>query len=466
MLFSSISFIYYFLPVMLILYFLTPRKFKNVVLLLGSLLFYFAGEPKYTVLLLISTLVDFTHSKIIVKHRGSKKAKWALISSITLNLLMLCVFKYADFIVLNINTIMDTAIPLPNLKLPIGISFFTFQTMSYTIDVYRNEAKVQNSIIGLATYVSLFPQLIAGPIVRYKTISEELNNRVHSFDNFSYGVRRFIFGLGKKVLIANSLGEFAEMIYYTNDVSVLYYWITAFAYALQIYYDFSGYSDMAIGLGRMFGFNFLENFNYPYISKSISEFWRRWHMSLGQWFRDYVYLPLGGNRVSKLKWFRNIAVVWFLTGLWHGASWNFVIWGSLFAVILVIEKFILLKYLEKSKIISHFYVVIVITLSFVIFRNDSLVEISHHFRSMFGFEGLPIFSHESIYYLKSYLLTFAIAAIGATPVAKQIISNLRSNSILEKIINVFEPFACMIILLVVTGYLVDSSFNPFLYFRF
>lgn len=466
MLFSSISFIYYFLPVFLILYYLTPKKFKNLILLLGSLLFYFAGEPKYTALLLISTVVDFTHSKVIVKHRGTKKAKLALISSITINLLILMVFKYSDFFISNINNLFDLSLTLPNLRLPIGISFFTFQTMSYTIDVYRNEAKVQNSIIGLGTYVSLFPQLIAGPIVRYKTISKELNNRIHSYDNFAYGISRFIIGLGKKVLIANSLGEFAEMIYLTNDISVIYYWITAIAYSFQIYYDFSGYSDMAIGLGRMFGFHFLENFNYPYISKSISEFWRRWHISLGQWFRDYVYLPLGGNRVSKIKWFRNIAVVWFLTGLWHGASWNFVLWGMLFALILIVEKYILLEYLIKSKILSHIYVVITIILSFVIFRNDSVTEIMIHFKSMFGLNDIPLSSHESMYYLKSYFMTFVIATLGAIPMMKQLVEKIKGNHIGKIVLKIIEPIFYMIILLIVTGYLVDSSFNPFLYFRF
>jgi alginate O-acetyltransferase complex protein AlgI len=466
MLFSSISFIYYFLPVILIIYYLTPRRFKNLILLLSSLLFYFAGEPKYTALLLISTAVDFTHSKIIVKHRGTKKAKWALISSICINLAMLGVFKYSDFVVSNLNNLFSLSLVLPNLRLPIGISFFTFQTMSYTIDVYRNEAKVQNSIIGLGTYVSLFPQLIAGPIVRYKTISEELNNRIHSYENFAYGVSRFLVGLAKKVLIANSLGEFAEMIYLTNDISVFYYWITAIAYSLQIYYDFSGYSDMAIGLGRMFGFHFLENFNYPYVSKSISEFWRRWHISLGQWFRDYVYLPLGGNRVSQIKWFRNIVIVWFLTGLWHGASWNFVIWGMLFALLLIVEKYYLLTYLRRTKILAHLYVIISVILSFVIFRHDSITEIMIHFKSMFGLNGIPLSSHESIYYFKSYFVTFVIAIIGATPVVKQSLEKIKGNHIGKMGLKLLEPIFYVIVLLIITGYLVDSSFNPFLYFRF
>jgi alginate O-acetyltransferase complex protein AlgI len=292
-----------------LLYYLTPKKHKNLTLFIGSLAFYFAGEPKYILLLLFSTLVDYTHSLIIVKHRGTTRAKGALISSIVINLSMLGFFKYVDFMIGNINALFSSHIQLLGISLPIGISFFTFQTMSYTIDIYRNEAEIQKSPLGLGTYVALFPQLIAGPIVRYKTISKQLVTRTHSFDDFSYGIHRFTLGLGKKVLIANPLGELAVMIQTTTDPSIAFYWMSAIAFSLQIYFDFSGYSDMAIGLGRMFGFHFLENFNYPYISKSISEFWTRWHMSLSQWFRDYVYIPLGGNRGGRLNWFRNILIV-------------------------------------------------------------------------------------------------------------------------------------------------------------
>ena len=379
---------------------------------------------------------------------------------------MLVFFKYSDFMIININALFNANITLLHLELPIGISFFTFQTMSYTIDVYRNEADVQDSIIGLGTYVALFPQLIAGPIVRYKTIAEELKTREHSFDNFSYGISRFVIGLSKKVLIANSLGELAEMIYFTKEVSVLFYWISAVAYALQIYYDFSGYSDMAIGLGRIFGFHFLENFNYPYISKSISEFWRRWHISLGNWFRDYVYIPLGGNRVSTIKWFRNILIVWFLTGFWHGASWNFILWGMLYGAVLIIEKFVLMKYLNKSRIISHVYVVIFTVLAFVIFRNDSLIEVSKHFKSMFGLMDIPVSTKETIYYLKSYSMIFILGIVGATPLLKNFITKLKNHYLIHKLMNGLEPFVYIGLLLIITGYLVDSSFNPFLYFRF
>lgn len=457
MLFSSISFIYFFLPIILILYYLTPRKYKNLTLLLGSLLFYFLGEAGYTFLLLASTFIDYCHSKIIVKHRGTKKAKIALISSIVMNLSMLIFFKYADFMVENINVLLGLNIPLLKVHLPIGISFFTFQTMSYTIDVYRNEAEVQHSMIGLGTYVSLFPQLIAGPIVRYKTIAESLESRNHSFHIFAYGVRRFIIGLAKKVLLANTLGELAQMVNYSHDLSILYYWMSAFAYSLQIYFDFSAYSDMAIGLGKMFGFHFLENFNYPYISKSITEFWRRWHMSLGQWFRDYVYIPLGGNRVSKKRWFFNIFFVWFLTGFWHGAEWNFIVWGLLFSFLLIVEKLWLSKYLKGP--LSHVYVILVITISFVIFRYD-LKDAFDYVKSMFGLSAIPLTSNEALYYLKSYKLLFLVAIIGSTP----LLSNLLAKY--EKVIAFFEPLVLMGILLVTTGYLVDSSFNPFLYFRF
>lgn len=466
MLFSSISFIYYFLPIVLIIYYICPRKHKNLFLMFASLCFYFVGEPVYILLLLLSTVVDYTHSKIIVKHRGCKKAKAALISSIMINLSMLAVFKYADFFVMNINMIFSTTFTLPRLALPIGISFFTFQTMSYTVDVYRGEAKVQNSIVGLGTYVSLFPQLIAGPIVRYKTIAEELVDRKHNYEHFSYGVKRFVIGLSKKVLIANTLGELAEMIYHTNDVSVLYYWITALAYALQIYFDFSGYSDMAIGLGRLFGFHFLENFNYPYISKSITEFWRRWHISLGQWFRDYVYIPLGGNRKGTFIWYRNIVIVWFLTGLWHGASWNFVIWGMVFAVLLVIEKKALLLYLNKSRILSHIYVLFIVIVSFVIFKNDSFDIMIDQLKSMFFLTDIPLSSKEAVYYLKSYLYAFILAGLGATPLVNQTIKRLKGHDVINNILKYIEPVVIMVLLIIVTGYLVDSSFNPFLYFRF
>ncbi|HHX62548.1 MAG TPA: MBOAT family protein, partial [Epulopiscium sp.] len=356
-----------------------------------------------------------------------------------------------------------TNIGLLRLALPIGISFYTFQTMSYTIDVYRGEVKPQKNPFDFATYVALFPQLIAGPIVRYKTIAEEIEKRTHSIDKVAYGAKRFVIGLSKKVLIANSLGELNMIAISTKQNSVLFYWIGAVAFALQIYFDFSGYSDMAIGLGRIFAFHFLENFNYPYISKSITEFWNRWHMSLGTWFKDYLYIPLGGNRGSKAKWFRNIFIVWFLTGFWHGASWNFIVWGLYFGVILVLEKMFLKKLFGKiPALFSHIYVLFIVLISFVIFNSDSMSGISIYMKGMFGFLKIPTWNTESVYYLKSYAVTIIMAVIGATPVIKNMFSKYKEN----KMGTFLEPIVYVFLLLITTGYLVDSSFNPFLYFRF
>lgn len=467
MLFSSISFIYYFLPTVFLLYFAVPNKYKNLVLLICSLSFYFLGEPKYTVILVFSTVVDYVHSIVIDKNRGKKAAKVALASSIVINLSILGFFKYSDFFLENINFIFSTNYKLLNLTLPIGISFFTFQTMSYTIDVYRNEAKIQKNPLELATYISLFPQLIAGPIVRYKTVAEEINSRKHTYDLFAYGVKRFVIGLGKKVLIANQLGELHQIAINSSSPSVLFYWMGAVAFSLQIYFDFSGYSDMAIGLGRIFGFHFLENFNYPYISKSISEFWTRWHMSLGTWFKDYLYIPLGGNKVSKYKWLRNIFIVWFLTGFWHGASWNFVLWGLYFGIIIASEKLFFKNILTKiPSAFRHFYVLFVIVISFVIFNNENLSGMFDYFRGMFGFLDIPSINTESLYYLKSYSVVFIISIIGSTPLIRNFFASGYENKIINKIMNVSEPIYLIIIMIITTGYLVDSSFNPFLYFRF
>lgn len=466
MVFSSITFLYYYLPMIIIAYYLTPYKWKNITLFIASLLFYFLGEPKFTIILIISILVDYSHSIVIVKFRGTKKAKIALISSIVINLSLLAFFKYSDFLISNVNNILQKDIPLLGLSLPIGISFFTFQTMSYTIDVYREEAQKADSLLGLGTYVALFPQLIAGPIVRYKTVASEIVSRQHNFKNFSYGIQRFIIGLGKKVLIANTLGELSLMAKTTTDPSVLFYQIGAITFALQIYFDFSGYSDMAIGLGRIFGFHFLENFNYPYISKSISEFWNRWHMSLGSWFKDYVYIPLGGNRKGRLRNILNILLVWFLTGLWHGASWNFIIWGLFLGLFIICEKLFLLKLLEKTpKIVNHLYVVLVIVFSFVIFNNDTLASIVLYVKGMFGSLDIPLVSVEALYYLRSYSVLILIGIIGATPIPLKLL-NVALESKHNKILYYTSPVLYLTLLIVVTGYIVDSSFNPFLYFRF
>ena len=470
MLFSTISFIYYFLAAVLAIYFIVPFKFKNLVLLIASLGFYFYGEPIYTLLMLVTTLSSYIHGLLIDRFRGKTLSKVFLWSSVATSLLTLGFFKYSDFFIHNVNNILNTDMSLLGIALPIGISFYTFQTISYTIDVYRGDAKVQRNFIHLATYVALFPQLIAGPIVRYTTVEEDLSGRRHSFGGFSEGAFRFVVGLAKKVLIADSLGVMcgSGQIFRTSDEkSVLFYWLYLITYCLQIYYDFSGYSDMAIGLGKIFGFRFLENFNYPFISKSVAEFWRRWHMSLGTWFRDYVYIPLGGNRVSKLKWFRNTLVVWFLTGFWHGADWTFIIWGLYFALFLLLEKFFLAKWLEKvPSFVRHIYVLIVMAVSFVIFNADGAGGILSDLGGLIGVGGIPLVTKESVYYLVSFLPLIVIASIGATPVVKTLALKFRSSEKLGKIANVIEPVVMVVLLVVVTAYLVDSSANFFLYFRF
>ena len=462
MLFSGATFLYAFLPVVILLYFLSPKKLKNYVLLIASLVFYFFGEPVYVLLLIFSSLSDWLHSLYIEKHRGTKAAKTALISSVVINLAMLGFFKYIDFFIGTVNGIFKTNIPLTGVPLPIGISFFTFQTMSYTIDVYRGRAHAQRDLGTLATFVCLFPQLIAGPIVRYTDVAAELEERTHTLEGVANGARRFAFGMGKKVLIANIMGELCSIFRASTDKSVLFYWLYAVAFSLQIYFDFSGYSDMAIGLGGMFGFHFPENFNYPYISRSITEFWRRWHMTLGGWFRDYVYIPLGGNRTTKLKWLRNIAVVWLLTGLWHGAEWNFVLWGGFFGVMLIIEKLWLGNLLEKlPRFVSHIYVMVLVVLSFVVFNADGLAGVVSDIGGLFGAGHLPLVSAEAVYYLKSYAGPILIAIVGSTPLPKWLYGKLHEGPK-----TVLEPAATGVLLILSTALIINGSFNPFLYFRF
>ena len=467
MLFSSIPFLYYFLPAVLLLYFAVPFRWKNLILLAVSLFFYFYGEPIYVLLMIGSTLSAYIHGLLIDRFRGGRLSGVFLWSSVITNLGLLGLFKYSDFFVENINLLTGWNWMLPGLVLPVGISFYTFQTLSYTVDVYRGDAAVQRSYIRLAAYVSLFPQLIAGPIVRYSTVEEELSHRRHSIDDIAAGITRFVLGLGKKVLLANQLGELCDAFRQSTDQSVLFFWLYAIAFSLHIYFDFSGYSDMAIGLGRIFGFHFLENFHYPYISKSISEFWRRWHISLGSWFRDYVYIPLGGNRVSRGKWLRNILVVWLLTGLWHGAAWNFVAWGLLFAVFLVAEKFFLGKYLEKlPAVFSHIYVLFVVVISFVIFNASGMTQAISDIGGLFGGGGIPLVSREALYYLRSFGLILVIGIVGATPLPKAAVLRIRERQSGQKFINLLEPATVVALLVAVTAYLVDGSFNPFLYFRF
>ena len=463
MVFSSLTFIFCFLPIVLGIYFIVPFKFKNLVLFIASMLFYIFGEPKYAILMIISIASTYIHGILMEKYE--KHAKKFMISSIAISIGLLMFFKYTDFFILNINSIFNVDIGLLKLALPIGISFYTFQMISYIIDVYRKEAKAQKSFLKLATYVALFPQLVAGPIVRYTTIEKELDDRTHSFENFSNGVRRFVIGLSKKILIANVLGDCINKFGLSDEKSVLFYWIYAIATTLQIYFDFSGYSDMAIGLGKMLGFKFPENFNYPYIAKSVTDFWRRWHMTLSSCFRDYVYIPLGGNRVSELKWFRNILVVWFLTGFWHGAAWNFILWGLLYGILLIIEKVGLLKILEKiPSFISRIYLLLVVMIGFVLFSGESMSQIIQNLGGLIGIGNIPLVSTESIFYLKNYASIFIIGFIAATPVVKNICIKLKEKA--PKLINMLEPVVLTVLLVVCVSFLVDGSFNPFLYFRF
>ena len=463
MLFTSISFLYYFLPTIIILYFITPKKYRNYILLIFSIIFYMYGEPKYVILMLVEILVAYFGALLIDKY----KSKEIFLITIIIHIGLLCVFKYTDLFIGTINSIFKTNISFLNIALPIGISFYTFQILSYVIDVYRGKVKVQKNILKLATYVSLFPQLIAGPIVRYETICDELDNRDETIEKFSLGVRRFIIGLAKKVLIANMLGELCTKFSLVDERSVLFYWIFAISYMLQVYFDFSAYSDMAIGLGKMFGFTFLENFNYPFISKSITEFWRRWHISLSSWFKDYVYIPLGGSRKGTLKLVRNILIVWFLTGIWHGAAYNFILWGLFIGVFLVIEKLWLSKYISKlPKFLRNIYVLFIIMISFIMFNAGSTNEAFFNIKGLFGLNKEVFINNYTIYYLKSYLIVLIIAIFGATPLFKNIIEKLKKSKCLNKIINVLEPIFLVILLLLVTAYLIDSSYNPFLYFRF
>ena len=464
MLFSSIPFLYYFLPLVLAVYFLTPARFRNAVLLLASLIFYAWGEPKYVLLMLASILSGYGFGLLQERYRGQKGAKLVCGLSVAVSLSFLLYFKYADFFLENFNAATGLGVPLLRIALPSGISFYTFQ-ISYTVDVYRGEP-AQKNLIHLAAYVAMFPQLIAGPIVRYSDIAQQLEHRSHSTALAAEGVRRFLIGLGKKILIANQLGELCSVFRASDEKSVLFYWLYAVAFALHIYFDFSGYSDMAIGLGKVFGFHFLENFNYPYISASITEFWRRWHISLGTWFRDYVYIPLGGNRVGRARQLLNILVVWMLTGFWHGAAWNFVVWGLMFAVLLIMEKLWLLKPLSKCRPLAHLYVVFFVVISFVIFNAENMGQALSDIGGLFGAGGIPLVSAEAVYCLRSFALVLILAVLGATPLLRNGLVRLSQYPTAGKVLNALEPFTLFVLLLVMTGYLVDGSFNPFLYFRF
>ena len=457
MLFSGIPFLYYFLPCVLLLYAITPKKLKNAVLLLCSLVFYAWGEPRLVVLMLVTVLLGWVLG--LCTERFPRYKKLFMILAVVLSVGFLAYFKYVDFFIANFNAVTGLSVPLLKVALPIGISFYTFQLLSYNVDVYRGDVPAQKSFIDLAAYIALFPQLIAGPIVRYSDVAAQLKQRSHTVDKIALGVRRFVLGLAKKILIANALGELCDLFKASEEKTVLFYWLYAVAFSLHIYFDFSGYSDMAIGLGKMLGFDFMENFNYPYISKSATEFWRRWHISLGSWFRDYVYIPLGGSRVRKPRMLLNLLVVWMLTGFWHGAAWNFIVWGLYFAVLLVAEKFFLLKYLERSKVWSRCYLLFAVVVSFVIFNAADMGEALRYLGGMFGAGGIPLLGTETLYYLRSFAVVLVLAVVGATPFPKMLVQRVKG-------LHWAEPVVLVSLLAVCTAYLVDGSFNPFLYFRF
>ncbi len=467
MVFSSIPFLYYFLPAVLIIYFIAPKQLKNAVLLLSSLVFYAWGEPKYVFLMLVSIACGYIFGLLIEKSRSSaKKAKLFLGISVAISLGFLLYFKYTDFFISNFNTATGLSVPLLRLSLPVGISFYTFQLISYSADVYRG-LPAQKNPISFGAYIAMFPQLIAGPIVRYSDIEKSLQSRKHSFALCCDGASRFVLGLCKKVLLSDRFAELCAAFRSSGEKSVIFFWLYAIAFTLQIYFDFSGYSDMAIGLGKVLGFEFPENFDHPYASKSITEFWRRWHMTLGSWFRDYVYIPLGGNRRGKARWFFNIFVVWFLTGFWHGADWQFIAWGLMYAALLVAEKLFLLKKLEHTpSFLRHAYVIFFTVLGFVIFNAESISAAFTDIGGLFGIGAAGASSPEAIYYLKSYAPVLIFGIIASTPLFSVLKEKAKSKKRLCIAGKVLLPIALCAGILLCTAYLADGSFSPFLYFRF
>ena len=463
MLFSGIPFLFYFLPCVLLVYFIVPQKGRNAVLLAASLFFYGWGEPKFLLFMVFSIVQGYVFARLI--GRGRRK-KLFLTLSLVLSFALLGYCKYVDFFIENFNAVTGLSLPLLKIALPIGISFYTFQIASYEIDVYRGDVAAQYNFIDFAAYVAMFPQLIAGPIVRYRDIAPQLKERTHSLEAAASGASRFAVGLGKKVLVANVLAQLVSAYKASAEQTALYAWLYTIAFTLQIYFDFSGYSDMAIGLGRIFGFSFPENFRYPYIAKSITEFWRRWHMSLGTWFRDYLYIPLGGSRCSRIRHIFNILVVWMATGFWHGAAWNFVFWGLFYAVLLMAEKFFLLPALKKGRVLPHVYVLLAVTLGFVLFDAASLKDALHQLGTLFGAGTASGLGTEALYMLRSYGVVLALAVLGATPLPAMLWKKAQEAKSLAPVLTIAEPLCTFVLLALCTAFLVDGSFNPFLYFRF
>ncbi len=468
MVFSSISFLYYFLPITLLLYIFVPNKIKNYILLIASIVFYMCGEPRYVLVLIFSCVLNYLIGLFISKSSNNKKRKLLMIVAIVIDFLILFYFKYLNFFVENINKIFNVDLGIYIYAMPIGISFFTFQAASYVIDIYNGKIKSSNSLLAFSTYLTMFPQLIAGPIVRYETIEKEMfvDKSIIDYSKFSKGIKRFIIGLSKKVILANVLGEFGKVLINFKNKTVLSHILKAISDTLQLYFDFSGYSDMAIGIGLILGFEFLENFNYPLIASSITDFWRRWHISLSSWFRDYVYIPLGGNRKGKLRTYLNIFIVWLLTGFWHGANWNFIIWGLYFAIILIAEKVFLLKALSKTKVIAHIYSIFIIVIGFVIFNQTSLNELGEYLKNMFGFGGLSFTNLETNFYFKNYLAILIVSALLSTPILKIALSKIKNNIKYQNYVDIIEMVVCFALLIVCTSYIINQTYNPFLYFRF
>ena len=470
MLFASTVFIFAFLPTVLLLYYVVLKKFRtaqNILLLVASLLFYAWGEPKYVLIMILSIIVNYLFGLLVDKFRASKtKSRLVIALTVVFNLGVLYIFKYLMFTIENINSITGLHLSVPNIVLPIGISFFTFQAMSYVIDVYREKGEAQKNPLNVGLYISFFPQLIAGPIVRYETVAYQIKHREESFEKFSEGVCRFIIGLAKKVLLANTMAVVADYAFDmpNSELTVVMAWVGAIAYTFQIFFDFGGYSDMAIGLGKMFGFEFLENFNYPYISLSVSEFWRRWHMSLGTWFRDYVYFPLGGSRVkSKARLVFNLFVVWSLTGIWHGANWTFLCWGLMYFVLLTIEKLVgwEKKYPDKMKILRRIYTLFFVVMGWVLFRADSIGDAGAYFATMFG--GGNLIDDATIYYALNYIVYFVIAILVSTPIFKNISAKINGNN---PVVVAVSTVGLFVLLVVSVSYIVKGAYNPFIYFNF